>query len=138
MNGKKLLCLCVFAIMLGCAEPPQPEAEVEEALARTEFTERVENFFEYSPLHAGKASQFLIHLTDLADGTPVEGAKVVLTVRPRGSDTSILQATAQIGKVTGIYVVEVTIPQAGQHDIEFHISNPKLDERMLLSGFEVE
>jgi hypothetical protein len=138
MKGKKLLCLCIFAVIFGCAETPPPDTEHEETLARTEFTERVENFFEYSPLRAGETSQFLIHLTDLADGTPVEGAEVVLTVRPAGAATSILQTTAQIGRVTGIYVAAVTVPQSGEHDIVFHIRNPKLDERMLLSGFEVQ
>ena len=61
----------------------QAEAEEEEALARTEFTERIENFFEYGPLKAGKPSQFLIHLTDLSDGAPVEQAEVTLTVRAK-------------------------------------------------------
>ena len=42
---------------------------LEEALSRAEFTDRIENFFEYAPLKSGKTSQFLIHLTDLADGS---------------------------------------------------------------------
>jgi hypothetical protein len=137
-----LLGVVILASLSGCASPApetaEPEEEEEEALARTEFTDRIENFFEYSPLKAGKASQFLIHLTDLRDGAPVEAAEVRLTVRPSGSDHSVVQTTARVGKVTGIYVADVTPPQAGEHDIEFHIKNPKLDERMLLSNFKVE
>ena len=75
----------VFLAALGCSPtspaPAATEHDEPEALARTEFTDRVENFFEYEPLHAGKPSQFRIHLTDLSDGSPVEQAKVSLTVR---------------------------------------------------------
>ena len=65
------------------AASSQAHADEPEPIARTEFTDRVENFFEYEPLHAGKPSQFRIHLTDLSDGAPVEKAEVTLTVRPK-------------------------------------------------------
>ena len=44
----------------GCARgaKPQAEAEGEEAVARTEFTERIENFFEYEPLKAESPVSF--------------------------------------------------------------------------------
>jgi len=114
-------------------------AEEEEALARTEFTERIENFFEYDPLKAGKQSQFLIHLTDLTDGTPVEKAEVTLTARPKGSGaTGGTQIKARVGKVTGIYVADVTLASSGEYDIEFRVRNPTLDERLPLTDFKVE
>jgi 5-hydroxyisourate hydrolase-like protein (transthyretin family) len=109
-----------------------------EAIARTEFTDRIENFFEYEPLHAGKPSQFRIHLTDLTDGSPVEKAEVSLTVRRPRESAAVVETTAKIGKVTGIYVADLTIPQPGEYDIEFHIRNAKLDERLSLSDFKVE
>src|SRR5690349_17051106 len=117
------------------APPAAPEPE---ALSRTEFTQRVENYFEYEPLHSGKASQVRIHLTDLSDGYPVEKAEVTLTVRPKASGTSTVQTTARIGKVTGIYVAALTIPKPGDYDIEFHIKNAKLDEHLPLSDFKVD
>jgi hypothetical protein len=109
-----------------------------EALSRTEFTERIENYFEYEPLKVGKPSQFLIHLTDLSDGTPVEKAEVTLSVRPKGTSSEIAQTKARVGKVTGIYVADVAIPSKGEYDIEFHIKNQKVDERLPLSDFKVE
>jgi hypothetical protein len=127
-------------VLAACGSPQKAETEhggEEEALSRTEFTDRVENFFEYDPLKAGKASQFLIHLTDLTDGTPVEKADVTLNVRSKGG-AEVGQVTAKVGKVTGIYVAEVSIPSAGDYDIEFHIKNAKLDERMPLTDFKVE
>ncbi len=136
-----LLLLALLALALaGCGSGEKAGAEhgeEEEAESRTEFTGRIENFFEYDPLKAGRPSQFLIHLTDLSDGTPVEKADVTLSVRSKGG-AEVGQVKAKVGKVTGIYVAEVTIPSAGDYDIEFQVRNPKLDERMPLTDFKVE
>lgn len=135
--------LLLFAFLLplfglGCSRAEKDgENGEEEALARTEFTERIENFFEYEPLKAGKQSQFLIHLTDLTDGSPVEKAEVVLTIRKPGG-AEIAQTKARVGKVTGIYVADVAIASPGDYAVEFHVKNSKLDERMQLTDFKVE
>jgi hypothetical protein len=118
------------------AAPPPPQEP--EALSRTEFTGRIENYFEYEPLHSGKPSQVRIHLTDLSDGSPVEKAEVTLAVRRKGSENPVVQTTSRIGKVTGIYVAELNISSPGDYDIEFHIKNARLDERLPLSNFKVE
>ena len=139
-GGRSLLFgLVIIGLLLtACGSRQQPQAESEEeALSRTEFTDRIENFFEYEPLKAGKQSQFLIHLTDLSDGTPVEKADVTLIARAKGG-SEVMQTKARIGKVTGIYVADVTIPSSGDYNIEFHIKNPKLDERLPLTDFKVE
>jgi hypothetical protein len=138
-----LLLQVSFLLLSSCsntdpAAAPAAHADEPEAIARTEFTDRLENFFEYEPLKAGKPSQFRIHLTNLADGAPVEQAEVALTVRSKGGGDSVAQTTAKIGKVTGIYVAELSIPQAGDYDLEFHIKNAKVDERLSLTDFKVE
>lgn len=133
-----LVLMISVALLASCGSRQQAEAEPEEeALSRTEFTDRVENFFEYEPLKAGKPSQFLIHLTDLSDGTPVEKAEVVMITRTKGG-TEVMQTKARVGKVTGIYVADVAIPGSGTYDIEFHIKNAKLDEKLPLTDFKVE
>jgi hypothetical protein len=139
--GRRSLLLVLMigvALIASCKsrQPTQAEHE-EEALSRTEFTDRIENFFEYEPLKAGKPSQFLIHLTDLSDGSPVEKAEVTLITRTK-SGSEVMQTRARVGKVTGIYVADVAIPFAGNYDIEFRIKNPKLDERLPLTDFKVE
>jgi 5-hydroxyisourate hydrolase-like protein (transthyretin family) len=135
------LLLLSFVLLIGCSKPaapaPAPAAEPE-TLSRTEFTNRIENYFEYEPLHSGKTSPVRIHLTDLSDGTPVEKAEVTLTVRPKGSTQTTVQTVSKIGKVTGIYVAELTVPKSGDYDIDFHIKNAKLDEHLPLSDFKVE
>ena len=142
-NAVTLLALHVsFAVLFGCSSTPSTPVPVEneepEAIARTEFTDRIENFFEYEPLRPGKPSLFRIHLTDLSDGSPVEQAQVSLTVRRKAQLETVAQTTAKVGKVTGIYVAELSVPQVGEYDIEFHIKNAKLDQQLPLSGFKVE
>lgn len=139
-NLSLALLLALASMSFGsCSSQSDTTAQQEEeTLSRTEFTRRIENFFEYEPLEAGKSSQFLIHLTDLSDGSPVEKAEVTLTVRAKGGRQQVGQTTARAGKVTGIYVADVTIPQPGGYDIEFNVRNSKLNERLPLSGFEVK
>ncbi|HET9532957.1 MAG TPA: FixH family protein [Blastocatellia bacterium] len=127
-----------MAVCVGCSSNDATHGEEEEAESRTEFTDRVENFFEYAPLKVGKESQFLIHLTDLSDGSPVEKADVVLTIRDQSSKAEIGQVKAKVGRVAGIYVADVTIPRPGVYEIDFHIKNDKLDERMPLTDFQVQ
>ena len=134
----EVIASALFVAIAGCSKPvaPPPAAEPE-AVSRTEFTGRVENFFEYEPLKAGQSSQFRIHLTDLSDGTPVEKADVRLNARKRGGGQPV-EVTARVGKVTGIYVADLKLPAAGDYDIEFRIKNEKLDERMPLTDFKVQ
>lgn len=134
-----LATVACLAVTAGCSRDNAAHDEAEEeAIARTEFTDRVENFFEYDPLKAGKQSQFLIHLTDLTDGSPVEKAEVVLIIRGQGNGAEVGQAKARVGKVTGIYVADVIVPSRGDYQIEFRIKSEKLEETMHLTDFKVE
>jgi hypothetical protein len=133
-----IVSVAIFACSRSEPEPVATAHEEVEAIARTEFTDRIENFFEYEPLKAGKPSQFRIHLTDLTDGSPVEKANVSLLVRRKGTKEIASETTAKVGKVTGIYVAELNISGPGDYDIEFHIKTARLDERLPLSDFNVE
>jgi 5-hydroxyisourate hydrolase-like protein (transthyretin family) len=135
-----MLLLFLALALAGCSgvpEAPQSAEAEPETLSRTEFTGRIENFFEYEPLRSGRPSRFLIHLTDLSDGAPVEKAEVKLIARSAGSPSPVAETVGKAGRVTGIYVAELTLARPGEYEIEFHIGNAKLDERMLLSDFEV-
>lgn len=130
---------CALALV-ACSTPSGPEqesAEAPEVLARTEFTDRIENFFEYDPFLAEEPSQFRIHLTDLSDGAPVSSAEVDLSVTIPGTSTEIASSRALVGRVTGIYVAEVVIPDPGTYDIRFDVRTAQIDESMSLAGFEV-
>src|SRR5215210_393763 len=93
----KLLTLLLLAAFCApaCSRAEKASTTDEgETLARTEFTNRIENYFEFDPLKAGKKSQFLIHLTDLSNGSPVEQAEVTLTMRSQGSGAEVAQTKA--------------------------------------------
>ena len=129
--------IAIIAVGAGCRRVEAPKAADEPAtIARTEFTDRIENFFEYEALKPGKPSRFLIHLTDLSDGSPVEKADVTLAVRLAGGADPAAETKARVGKVTGIYVAEITVPAAGAYDIEFRVRNTRLNERMPLTDFK--
>ena len=133
--GGTSVLVAIVALAAGCRGGERTVGTpATETLARTEFTERIENFFEYQPLTAGKPSAFLIHLTDLSDGAPVEKADVTLIVR-REREGRGVETKAKVGRVMGIYVAQVTVPAPGRYTIEFHVRNAKLDERMVLDGF---
>lgn len=117
-------------------DTPTSRAQAPEPVARTEFTERIENFFEYEPPVPGRPTAFLIHLTDLADGSPVEKADVTVTARPERGGPGV-ETKAKVGRVTGIYVAEVTFPAAGRYVVEFQVKNAKVDERMVLDDFTI-
>ena len=131
-----ICCVSVLiSLVVGCRRgEPKVSAPEAETLARTEFTERIENFFEYQPLNVGKPSPFLIHLTDLSDGAPVEKADVTLIVRREREERGV-EVKAKVGRVTGIYVAEVNVPAPGRYAIEFRVKNAKLDERMVIDDF---
>jgi hypothetical protein len=135
---RRVACICcataILILLVACRREPTVDKQPSETIARTEFTERIENFFEYEPLTPGKPSAFLIHLTDLSDGAPVEKADVTLMVRPERVEHGV-EAKAKVGRVTGIYVAEVTVPAPGRYTIEFRVKNAKLDERMVLADF---
>lgn len=142
INVRRAVLLSLLALTLcnvaACSHAHEADSgEEAEALSRTEFTERVENFFEYAPLKAGQKSEFLIHLTDLSDGTPVAKAEVDLIARDK-SGAEVFRTRARVGRVTGIYVADVTLPSAGAYKIDFQIRNEKLDESMRLTDFMVE
>ncbi|MFY9225194.1 MAG: hypothetical protein WAQ98_21145 [Blastocatellia bacterium] len=146
MNIKKnkvllLTYLLIVLLVVSCSKPAQEKVpihtEEEEAIARTEFTELVENFFEYEPLKTGRKSQFRIHLTDLSDGTPVEKADILLIVRD-SNNNEVTQTRARVGKVTGIYVADLGLTNKGSYKIEFQIKNDKLNEQIPLTDFQVE
>jgi hypothetical protein len=57
-------------------------------------------------------------------------------VAQNGGQSSEIKA--RVGKVTGIYVADVQLPSPGTYNIEFHVRNEKLDERMPLTDPNLE
>ena len=136
----RLVPIVLLSVLIGgctTAEPAVEEEVVEESLSRTEFTDEIENFFEYDALKAGEPSQFLIHLSKLDDGSPVADARVDMSVRSPATGTEVVATTAQVALVTGIYVAELNVATSGSYEIRFRVQNEDIDELMVLDGFAV-
>jgi hypothetical protein len=108
-----------------------------ERLSKTVFTEKLGAYLVYSPLKAGKPSDFALHLTDLDEGTPVAKAEVTLNVRSK-SNQAATAYTAQASETIGVYTSQVAAPKAGEYYVEFQISHPKFSGRLTMTDFEVE
>ena len=124
-----------LALTAGCGDAGEDALPRVEPLSRTEFTDLIESFFEYEPLQAGRASQFRIHLTDLAEGTPVALADV--TLRLLSGSKPVAEARGRPGSVAGIYLAELTPSAPGVFDVELQVKTAALDETMRISGFTV-
>lgn len=124
-----------LALTAGCGNEAQETHETADPLTRTEFTDLIENFFEYEPLQAGRVSRFRIHLTDLAEGTPVASADVSLKLL--SGSKPVAEARARPGSVAGIYLTELTPSAPGAFDLELQVKTEALDETMRISGFTV-
>lgn len=141
-GGRLIACRPVRALFLalalaaGCGSVGEEALPSAEPLSRTEFTDLIENFFEYEPLQAGRPSRFRIHLTELAEGTPVAGADVALKLL--AGSKAIAEARAQPGSVAGIYLAELTPSAAGAFDVVFQVRTEALDETMRVPGFSVQ
>src|SRR5947207_13952598 len=107
-----LLSMTFFLTNCSKPETAAPAPVEPEALSRTEFTKRVENYFEYEPLRHAKPSQVRINLTDLSDGAPVEKAEVTLADRPKGSAETAVLTKSRSGNVPCNYVAKLHILRA--------------------------
>jgi hypothetical protein len=124
-----------LVLTAGCGSEAQDARATPDTHSRTEFTDRIENFFEYEPLRSNRVSRFRIHLTDLAEGTPVGGGEVAL--RLLSGSRTVAETRARPGSAAGIYVAELTPPARGDFYIELHVKTEAFDETMRLSGFSV-
>ena len=78
------------------------------------FSARTEWFIEYTPLIAGETSSWLIHLTQLGDGKPVNAETVRLRMAFPGRETVDVKA---VRRQAGIYAVDVPARTAGDAQV---------------------
>jgi len=109
----------------------------DERLSKTVFTEKLGAYLVYSPLKAGKSSDFALHLTDLDEGTPVANAEVTLNPRAK-SNQAATTFKAKASETTGVYTLQITLPQPDEYYIEFQINHLKFNGRLTMTDFDVE
>ncbi len=78
-----LLLLAVVGVTACGRSAPDQRAEVEmPTLDVTHWTDKTELFMEYPPLVTGRSALFAVHLTKLADFTPVDAGQTKIEFTP--------------------------------------------------------
>ncbi len=130
MLWKTTLCLFLVAsLMSGCQKKmiAETEAEEEEPVVITKWTENTELFVEFPPLVVGKESPFAAHLTDLKSFKPVSGDLVVTKLTRKDGHAITSRTPTPI--IPGIYRPMITPDKPGVYRLTFHRSDPKDESR---------
>jgi membrane fusion protein, heavy metal efflux system len=120
----------VLPVLLACAcsRGPAPVSPLEEdeppAVDVTAWTDRTELFMEYPPLVAGAQVRFAIHLTDLADFSPVREGRVVV----RFEGEMIERFEVEGPSTPGIFGVDVTVPAARRYQLAVELHGARLSD----------
>ncbi|MGE3507336.1 MAG: efflux RND transporter periplasmic adaptor subunit [Vicinamibacterales bacterium] len=132
MTPKTLLAGLVVAVGLaGCSCSDAPVATTDAELPRldvTHWTASTELFMEYPPLVAGRPALFAIHLTKLADFTPISAGRASVEFTPESGG----QPTALVGPAPsrpGAFRVEESPPAAGRYRWALVLEAPGLSDR---------
>lgn len=135
-----LLILCaglLAACSSAASEPTAEQDHAAERLTKTVFAEKLGAYLVYSPLKAGKPNTFALHLTDLAEGSPVAKAEVTFNLRAKGNQAATT-FKAQPSETVGVYTTEVTLPKAGEYYAEIQLNHPQFSGRLTMTDFDVE
>ena len=115
----------VSACGAGPTPAPGPAAsEDPPSLSVTLWTDRTELFMEYPPLVAGQQARFAIHLTNLADFSPVREGRVV--VRFQGETIERFEVDGP--STPGIFGVDVKVPAARRYEMAVELHGPRLTD----------
>ena len=90
------------------------EAEAQEPVGITVFTDQVLLFLEFPPLVRGEPSRMLAHLSVLATGEPVRSGSVVLEAK--GAAGQVLRFSADKPARDGLFTPIATIGEAGSYE----------------------
>jgi hypothetical protein len=133
-----MLALFMASSFSACSRASSNTLAIEnERLSKTVFTEKLGAYLIYSPLKAGKPSDFALHLTDLDEGTPVAKAEITLNARSK-SNQAVTTFRAEASETAGVYTSQVTLPRPDEYYVEFQINHPKFSGRLTMTNFEAE
>ena len=128
--------VALLTSMAACrgAPPREPAAEEEPpSHAVTTWTDRTELFLEYPPLVAGGQAQFAVHLTDLADFSPLREGRVVV----RFEGDTIQRFEADGPSTPGIFGVDVKVPAARRYQVAVELHGNRLSDEHRIGAVTV-
>lgn len=100
------------------------ESELEPVVI-TQYTSNSELFLEHLPLVRGKPSPLIVHLTRLADFTPI--TRGTLEVRLISDSGNVYSVTSPHPDRDGIFLPEIIPPFAGVITMELILQSPQMD-----------
>ena len=114
--------------VLGGVHPHAHEGDVHrdgrEPVVITDFTEQTELFVEFPPLVVDEPSEFLVHLTQLADFMPVAAGTVSVVLSGAGTEEERFTVTEP--SRPGLFRVPVTPRSAGTRALQVHVESSAL------------
>jgi RND family efflux transporter MFP subunit len=139
---KMLIGLLLTALMIitgSCSSHEEKthtsEKAASEAIQVTAWSDKSELFMEYEPLKPGTKGSFLIHLTRMSDGKPVTEGALKLVLHPSSGQPLNLTVPAPVRP--GIYLAELTVPQAGWYTLELLPEGKGFVDRLEVAGIQV-
>jgi len=126
-----------LAVVTGAAcggvEPPREDDPP--TLSVTGWTERTELFAEYPPLVQGETVRFAVHLTELADFSPMTSARPRIELR--AADGRLTTLAGGEPSRPGIFRVEGVVPAAGEYQWSLVVGAPGYTDRHELGAMTV-
>jgi RND family efflux transporter MFP subunit len=99
-----------------------PEDQAQEPTSITKWTTKTELFVDFTPLVVGKATPFVVHLTDLETAQPVSKDVVMTTLE--GRDGQQLTVRSETPVSPGIYRPVLRPTEPGTYRLRFTRSHP--------------
>jgi len=133
-----VLLAVLLAVMPACGDhghshdPPgepthddQGSAGERPTVAVTHWTDRTELFMEYPMFVAGESGRSAIHVTDLADFSPLSAGEAIVELR--GEDGRVLEFRGGPSR-PGIFGVDLKVERAGVYDMSLRVDAPTLQD----------
>jgi cobalt-zinc-cadmium efflux system membrane fusion protein len=140
MTTKTVLVLFVAGLSVNvCNRASSPAERAEDELPTldvTHWTEKTELFMEYPPLVAGQPALFAIHLTRLADFTPVSAGQATVEFTPESGGTAKTLVGPKPSR-PGAFRVEEAPPPPGRYRWALVLEAPDLSDRHELGTITV-
>ena len=123
----QLLFVIVLTVLVGCSGSPDTAEHdhVDESLRLTGWSANAEAFVEHPPLWAGRTAGFIIHVTNVADGSPRNSGAVTL----HGTNSAGLtrSGSADDPMRPGVYAAVLILPEAGDWQLRLEVDGFDVD-----------
>lgn len=127
-TGSVLLALTTAIAACRSVPPAEPPAAEERpSYAVTTWTDKTELFMEYPPLVTGEMARFAVHLTDLADFSPLRDGRVVV----RFEGETIQRFEVDGPSTPGIFGIDIKVPAPRRYQVAVELHGQLSDEHRI-------